>query len=302
MIRYEWLSELDPPVTDELVALLDVAARDDAEPGFPVLSVHDHVEPGTRHLLVWLLPDEREAGDSALNLVAYLRLEPPTARSRGISTLLFEKLGPALGLFDGDALPVEALQTWARGSHPAAHRLSLRFQHYGVEVRCVRWQMLAPLRTTLPAPSGKTALREQSQTDGDALSVWHSVHRSPPPESASVLTADCQGAAFIALWIDEKASEMTDYGAAARLVGPIRAGGGTAGADDGRVRDLLLVAMRRLLAAGFRVASIAVDPQDRVVVHEVRSLGFMHDRTDVLYAVPNVREFAEATAGQDSTQ
>jgi mycothiol synthase len=41
----------------------------------------------------------------------------------------------------------------------------------------------------------------------------------------------------------------------------------------------------RLRDAGIRVGAITVDSRDRALVHETRSLGFIHDRTDIQYTV-----------------
>jgi mycothiol synthase len=85
-------------------------------------------------------------------VAAYLRIEPdpdggpatvryvvrPEFRSRGISTLLVEKIG----------LDLEAsgLRVWARGDHPAAQRMARRFESAGIRTARREWQLLAPLR------------------------------------------------------------------------------------------------------------------------------------------------------------
>jgi mycothiol synthase len=169
MIDVEWYPPEGPgpppEVEAELRELLADAARFDTEAGFPQLSPDDPVEPGTAQLLIRLLPDER-CGRSAPHvpsLAAYLRLEPldgpdagtaevsyvvrPEYRSRGITTLLVEKIGLELAGPDGWlGSGASALRVWARGNHPAAQRLALRFRHHGIATAVRRWQLLAPLR------------------------------------------------------------------------------------------------------------------------------------------------------------
>jgi mycothiol synthase len=61
--------------------------------------------------------------------------------------------------------------------------------------------------------------------------------------------------------------------------------GSAAQEENPLVRSLLVAGLERLRDGGLRVGAITVNSQDRPLVHEARSLGFMHDRTDVQYAV-----------------
>jgi mycothiol synthase len=56
-------------------------------------------------------------------------------------------------------------------------------------------------------------------------------------------------------------------------------------AEPGALRALLVAALERMRDAGLRVGAIVADAEDRALVHETRSLGFLHERTDVQYTV-----------------
>ncbi|MUL82318.1 MULTISPECIES: hypothetical protein [unclassified Mycolicibacterium] len=303
MIRHEWHSEISPPVTVEVGEMLRLAAGEDAEPGFPVMSLSDHTQKRTQHLLVWLLSDPRlQAGDDGPSLAAYMRLEwltgadagiaeatyvvHPAARSRGITTLLAEQIGPDLGLSNGDPQnPIHTLRIWALGNHPAAFRMALRFSNHGIAIADKRWQLLAPLRGTLPQLPDTVKVGDPTAGDHPMNALWRKAFRSPPLISALPLIVGDHDNPDAVLWIDGQAAEPTEYGPAARLIGPI-ASNGEACDEDLVVHDLLSAGMRVLLDDGHRVAALAVDPFNHPLVHHARCLGFVHDRTDVQYVVP----------------
>jgi mycothiol synthase len=287
--RYPPGRAFEPDVESELREMLRDAAEADREAGFPALSLDDEVAPGTTRLLVWLLPDDRSGRAVPLvsSLAAYLRVEPregvgevahvvrPEYRSRGISTLLLEKVGLELGGPDGwQGTGVRALRVWARGNHPAAQRMSQRFRGHGVSAAQRQWQLVVPLREGREIDPG-------AEPDGPQIRVAGSVDRSAaaelrttdhrPPGSAELLVSGPVGAPDGAVWIDSTAG---------RVLAVV-----TRDDDAPLVRALLVAALERLRDAGLRTAAITVDARDRSVVHEARSLGFTHDRTDVRYAV-----------------
>lgn len=133
MITYEWRTGLRAAEAEELADLLDRAARYDAEPEYSTIEFNDvassmaSTDSADRHLLIWLLPDtdtpQRIAGlvrltGTAGDAEAVVVIDPEL-RSLGIMTLLLEKLSTDCG--------AKAVVVWARGSHPAAGRLSKRF-------------------------------------------------------------------------------------------------------------------------------------------------------------------------------
>ncbi|WP_433506278.1 hypothetical protein ACQP04_07250 [Pseudonocardia halophobica] len=317
MIDFEWYPAggegFPPEVEAELQEMLHEAAEADAEAGFPQLSLDDDTEPGTTQLLVWLLPDERSGRNVPLapSLAAYLRVEPlqgedagigevsyvvrPDYRSRGITTLLVEKIGLELGQPDGwCGTGVRALKVWARGNHPAALRMSLRFRRYGIRTALRRWQLVIPLRAGREidpgAEPGGPQVREATTTAERvaAAELWTaSGRRHQPPADAELLVSGPAEAPDGAVWIDPDSGEPTEWGAAGRLVALVTRDGDREHEDDPLVRALLVAGLERLRDAGVRAGMITVDAQDRSQVHEARSLGLMHDQTDVQYTVTN---------------
>ncbi|MEQ3549899.1 hypothetical protein WIS52_05405 [Pseudonocardia nematodicida] len=317
MIDFEWYRPggpgLAPEIASELREMLAEAAGVDAEAGFPQLSPDDPVEPGTAHLLVWLLPDERSGLHAPLvpSLAGYLRVEPvhddepgtaevshvirPDFRSRGITTLLVEKMGLELGSPDGwQGTGVSRLRIWARANHPAALRMALRFRRYGIRTTLRQWQMLAPLRIDREIdPGAEPAHPRVRPADGAAevaaaAQLWAaSGLRHAPPERAVLLVSGPGTRPDGAVWVDPHSGEPTEYGTAGRLVAVVTREPDRTRDADPLVRSLLVAGLEQLRDQGVRVGAVTIDSQDRPLVHEARTLGFVHDQTDVMYTVQN---------------
>ena len=314
MIDFEWYRPgepgPEPDVEAELREMLFEASEADAEAGFPRLSVDDPVEPGTSHLLVWLLPDERSGRNVPLvpSLAAYLRVEPlrdedagtgevfnvvrPAYRSRGITTLLIEKIGLELGTDDGwQGTGVSRLRVWARANHPAALRMSLRFRRYGIRTVLREWQMLAPVRIGRDVDPGAETGGPEVHPSGHraaAAELWTaSGRRHAPPDRAVLLVSGPDERPDGAVWVDPESGEPTEYGTAGRLVAVVTREHQRDRESDPLVRALLVAGLEHLRDEGLRVGATTIDSEDRPLVHEARTLGFVHDQTDVQYTVQN---------------
>ena len=315
MISYAWRKVLKPEEDRELREMLAEAAEQDAEAGFPAVSLDQPYRDDASHLVARLLPDGRPGHDASAMIAAYLRVEPdpeggsaiaryvvrPRLRSRGISTLLLETLGLDLRADGGWAgTGVSALRVWARGDHPAAQRMARRFGRFGVRAGRREWQMLAPLRgpgrveppDLAPRPPGGAAEHDA------ATALWQrEADRGNPPRDAVVLIAgpDVRGA----VWYDPDAGERTEYGTAGRIVAVLAQPG-----REGVRAGLVAAAMTGLQERGLRVAAITVDADDQALTRDCRLLGFRHDQTDVEYLVGDAwrsgaaLEHAAAEAGR----
>ncbi|MDN5913759.1 MAG: hypothetical protein L0I76_01345 [Pseudonocardia sp.] len=316
MIDFDWYRPdgpgFAPDVETELREMLAEASEADVEAGFPRLSLDDPTEPGTSQLLLWLLPDDRSGRNVPLvpSLAGYLRVEPlrgvdagtgevsyvvrPVYRSRGITTLLLEKIGLELGTDDGwQGTGVSGLRVWARANHPAALRMSLRFRRYGIRTALRQWQMLAPVRPDREIdpgaePGGPEIHPAVTAERSAAAELWAaSGRRHHPPEQSSVLLAGPAGAPEGAVWIDPESGEPTEYGTAGRILAVATRESRAARESDPLVRALLAAGLEQLRDAGLRVGAITIDSERRSLVHEARTLGFIHDQTDVQYTVHN---------------
>lgn len=317
MIDFEWYRPdgpgFEPDVEAELREMLAEASETDAEAGFPRLSLDDPVEPGTSHLLVWLLPDERSGRNVPLvpSLAGFLRVEPlrdedagtaevsylvrPDYRSRGITTLLIEKIGLELGTPDGwQGTGVSGLRVWARANHPAALRMSLRFRRYGIRTVLREWQMLAPVRIGRDvdpgAEPGRPVVRQAAgaaERDAAAALWTASGRRHAPPADTVLLVSGSAERPDGAVWVDPESGEPTEYGTAGRLVAVVTRDPDRDREEDPLVRSLLVAGLEYLRDAGLRVGATTIDSEDRPLVHEARTLGFVHDQTDVQYTVHN---------------
>jgi mycothiol synthase len=310
VISYAWRKIAGPAEERELREMLAEAAAEDAEAGFPAVSLDQPYRDDAAHLVVRLLPDGRPGHDASAPVAAYLRVEPdpdggtatvryvvrPRFRSRGISTLLVETIGLDLRAEGGWAgTGVSALRIWARGDHPAAQRMARRFERFGVHPGRREWQLLAPLRRSgRPGRPGRQGIRARppahAAEQAAAAALWHGrADREELPRQASVLIAgpDVPGA----LWYDPDADERTEYGTAGRIVAVL--------AEPGREEiraELVAAAMTGLRDRGLRVAAITVDADDHALTRSCRLLGFRHDRTDVEYIVGDAAAAAPAGA------
>ena len=296
MISYAWQKIAGPEEERELREMLAEAAAEDAEAGFPAVSLDQPYRDDAAHLVVRLLADGRPGHDASAPVAAYLRVEPdpdagtataryvvrPRFRSRGISTMLLETIGLDLRAEGGWAgTGVSALRIWARGDHPAAQRMARRFERFGVRPGRRQWQLLAPLRRSgWPERQGVRARPPAGAAEqAAAAALWHRrAGREELPHRASVLIAgpDVTGA----LWYDPDADEGTEYGTAGRIVAVL--------AEPGREEiraDLVAAAMTGLRDRGLRVAAVTVDADDHALTRSCRLMGFRHDRTDVEYLV-----------------
>ena len=320
MIGYAWRTGFGAAEESELREMLAEAADADAEAGFPRVSLDEPYGADASHLVVRLLPDERAGRDvaAASPLAAYLRVEPdpdggpataryvvrPAFRSRGISTLLLERLGLDLRAPGGWAGPgVPAVRIWARGDHPAAERIADRFERFGVQTARKQWQLLAPLRPDVrPGPDRwPTRPIADAAEQAAVTELWHRcAGRARFPGHAEILVTGPDPEISGVAWLEPQAGERTEYGTAGRIVAVLAAGpaaqragrgGAEPGCDATAIRAALLAAaMASLRDRGLRVAAIAVDTQDYALARSCRLLGFRHDRTDteyILSAVPS---------------
>lgn len=249
MIELEWPSDLTGELHTELSRLLVDAADADAEAGFSSFALDDRVPEGTRYLLIWLLPDDRDGHtDHPRQLAGCLRLEPmtgdpgaaearlvihPEYRSRGLVVLLGEQLGTDTG--GGWAgTGFTRLYSWARGNHPAAIRLTLRFG-------------------SLDGSADPAGLRR-------TLREWRLV---------IPLSRDADLETLVGL------RELPDD-----VVAELRERAGEPGYDAEPVLDKALAGLRE---AGALIGAIVVDDRRHELLAACRSLGFQHDRTDARY-------------------
>lgn len=325
MISYAWRTGFTADEEGELREMLAAAAAEDAEAGFPAVSLDQPCADGALHLVVRLLPDDR-AGQGASSpagaapVAAYLRIEPaahggpataryvvrPDFRSRGISTLLVEMLSRDPEASNGrDIAP---LRIWARGDHPAAQRMARRFAHLGVRQARRQWQLLAPLRVAdpLPPPGAPAAMPAAPRPPAGAAeqaAATALLGGEQVPAQAEVLVdgPDVAGA----VWYDPRADEPTEYGTAGRIIAvrttgqsdpkpaPPRPQGVDVPKGLQEDADRYIDTQERLIAgsmaglrdSGLRVAAIIVDADDQRLARACRLLGFRHDRTDIEYVV-----------------
>lgn len=306
MIDHGWRSEVTGNEREQLHRLLTEAADADADAGFPSFALDDDVSAGTRYLLVWLLPDERTGRDEPPpTLAGCLRLQPrergdgaevrlvihPELRSRGIATSLCEQLGLAdtsddTAVDDTDrgwaGTGCSRLYCWARGDHPAAQRMSLRFSRTGLRRARREWRLLALLRSS-PGDEAAEALSPADPGKPGVDALWRDAGRpGPPPSQGRVLIAGPDKAPHGAVWFDAEASEPTEFGQAgvlhALVLEPDHA-------DSPVVASLLGAGMAALRDDGCKVAVITVGDHQDALLAACRVAGFQHDRTDCEYVL-----------------
>ncbi|QZY48022.1 hypothetical protein [Mycolicibacterium austroafricanum] len=293
MIKYEWRTELDGAEIDELAALLERAARYDAEPEYTTIAIEDVLDAMSRsdsrvhHLVIWMLPyattlGGREGPEQIAGLLQLVTKADGTAdasivieprlRSIGITTLLLERVGidtagPGGWLGTG----AREVTSWAQGNHPAAGRLSNRF----LIPRTDRVWKLIRSTDSAQSISAATVLDPIAPEALNDLG-WASDF---PATQAYALREVGTVAGVIGLDLTPLLSE--EFGECA-TISAFRA----APTASGRSRRALLEGAAALAhEAGRTGIVIHLDSDDAGWVNPCRLSGFQHDRTDVRYQI-----------------
>ena len=306
MLTYEWGDSFhnDPEVCD----LLKAAVTFDAEQGFsttaPPVGLSDPPAVVTTRELVTRMSPEVGSVESHPPgvVVAFLRLAVdetgtgtveftvhPDFRSRGVGTQLVERLGLDIASADGWAgTGAKSLRIWARGSHPAADRMAMRFE--AGEER-VLFRLIRPLtrRDPVPPADETSDIRvEPMSQDGDGVSVAElaRVARAAfdPATATDVLVARDRTpgvAGFI------EVSKMALDGQVNGWLGAVRTVVVGPSANRTTVtRALLGGALRHLSDAGLGEVEMLIDAGGDDLIRHCRAVGFHHDQTDVCYQFP----------------
>ncbi|MQY26051.1 GNAT family N-acetyltransferase [Nocardia aurantia] len=315
MISYSWRDELGDGDRAAVERLVAEAAAYDADAGFAVIPPGDvrATGAGIRHLPITARKDLRGGADAPMVLVAYLRLVVdaagqgtigytvhPDYRSRGVTTQLVEELGLSVsgpgGWCDTGAT---ALRCWAYGSHPAAERLTRRF-----EVRPVArlWTLLRhltgpfamPLDEDAPPPGYEVSAPLDLADPGAAARIESVAARaaltSAQADRFAEDLADRRGRVVIATregedagfaWFDPSPAPHAEWSAGwvrALMVDRDVRGHGLGAA-------LLSRALHEVAAGGAQVALLRVDPENRAAVRMCRLRSFEQDEAHACYQI-----------------
>jgi len=293
MIRYQWIDDVTGRTAADLAALLDDAVEYDAEAGF---STADPVAPppeegATHHLLV-TMPPKGSRGSPDLDAlpdvgaVAYLRLDLREGvgevqlvvhrefRSRGVATLLFEKLAEEPEGWASIA-GLERVRGWAHGSHPAAERLAWRFGAME-EARLHKTVCLLGGRAPFVPRAGLEAVSETEAGEVGEEMPGHDRSMAPADRATRErLTTFCSVASGALVVAGPRSDESPSSPAPVSL--PLA----VANKDD--IEALLSGVMERAQTDGARILQLYVAADDDLVLHVSRELGFFHDQDDRVY-------------------
>ncbi|GAA4282634.1 hypothetical protein GCM10022261_01650 [Brevibacterium daeguense] len=323
MIEWAWCSELSRDADAEVRQLLESAEDYDREQGFSVVDYralqNDLADPASPNkvMLVHYIPSEqaeRERDDVQRTLAAVLRAEmseegaarvsytvAPHLRSLGVTTLLVEEIGlPGQDGSAWSAAGIREVTAWARGNHPAADRLTSRF---GIPATDEVWRLFRELKEedrSLPAheftfrPAAGDVDRASvldyenhvEDTQRPAIGLSQDVSR---PDRRVLLVEDTAGAIVGAAAIDLRTTSDLVIGRWA----DITYASTDPTADERLILWLLDAAVKEARTLPMDTLILHVDPDDEDLVHAVRLLGFVHERTDVAY---------RAGVGADSSQ
>jgi mycothiol synthase len=301
VIGYTWHDEVPSDLVDELADLLSSSAEFDAEAGFSTAAspgeASERGETGTvRHLLV-TMPPRGSRGSPHLDrlpdvlVVAYLRLRVvdsvgwvqlvvrPEFRSLGVATLLFERLGECVDGWQSVA-GLSRLAGWAHGSHPAAERLSWRFD---ASIDGAVFKTLLPLGGSRPfASEVEVASREPAKPAPELLEE-HDAGMAPDDQetrqrpTTRVEVAGASGAILVGACIDGDPTKPA-------LLQMSRSDSEDS-EDADELRLLLSAGLTEAQNAGARAAQLYVDVEDDLSLHVSREIGFFHDQSDVRYVL-----------------
>ncbi|EME19788.1 GNAT family N-acetyltransferase [Rhodococcus triatomae] len=315
MISYRWCDELPVDDRDEVLALVRRAAEYDAEAGFSAIDPRDLDARPSEGERVWHLPirarrDLSVRPDVPWVVVAYLRLAvdvdglgavqfvvDPDYRSRGIATLLVEELGlDTTGDGGWAGTGARTLRAWSYGSHPAAGRLTTRFQVPAVRRQ---WTLLRHLsgpwaepldpvatEATLsePVPVAAVAADMAEVAAATAMPARHRDSLSRADDSGLAITASLGGVPAGYVRLDPALHEHEELRAArlGALVVSDRASGRGLGSA------LLVRALVALRDAGAQIALMRIDPDDERAVRMCRLLSFEQDEAHACYQVGSI--------------
>ncbi|MGC4934784.1 GNAT family N-acetyltransferase [Gordonia sp. DT30] len=303
IVEYEWLRFVDADLRKLLADFAESAFIYDREAGFTQISEFRRggTEDGrglNRHLVVSVTERDKER-----RIVGYLSIVhvedgvgtailviDPEYRSRGIATLLAEKLqvespNPADWFDTG----LSGLQFAAAGPHPAAERLARRM---GVPVVDQRWLLIRSLRGPVAHPAlfgGARVDVSESDEDPDV---------SGPREHTRVLLEDHPQFARAEKIVrreysvtdDKPLSAIVRYslfadGVPSRLAFIEFGRSSLAEAREPAIEALIDAATSDLWSAGVKAVLASVDPNDGVVVRTTRRRYFQHDQTDLTFGI-----------------
>lgn len=319
MISYQWCSELEPEDRDEVLGLVAAAAAFDEEAGFSKIHPADVTATsdgsGTIfHLLVQARRDLSAREDAPLVTAAYLHLKVdaegygtvqfvvhPDYRSRGVATTLVEEMGLDAAVEGGwQGTGARALRCWAYSTHPAADRLTRRFDiraagRLWTIFRHLSGPFAHPLEpvtefdyTTIGTPLalGNAAAREAIDHVLDASSL-PAVQRERFLDEIRlgnghvVIAEDASGKPAGFVWYDPALSTHLELRAAwiraLVLADAVRGSGLGAG--------LLTSALGALRGAGAQVGLMRIDPDNAAAVRMCRLMWFEQEEEHSCFQV-----------------
>ena len=297
MISYAWRTAFAADEERELREMLAAAAAEDAEAGFPAVSLDQPYSGGASHLVVRLRPDDR-AGQRGSSPPAPLRWP----RTCGSSRARTAARPPRAMWFARSSGPAASPPCWWRCSARTRRRASP-----GTSRRCGS----GPAATTLPRSAWRAGSRTWRRRPAASGSCSHPCgpRAGPAPcgwRAGPAAPAACRsgrtgrrdGAAGQragprqpevlvygpgvagAVWYDPHADEHTEYGTAGRIIA-VRAAGAASPQIQAR---LLAAAMAGLHSRGLRW------PRSRRrgrpgAGPDLPTARIQHDRTDIEYIV-----------------
>lgn len=301
LIDYEWYAEVTGDLREELRDFAGKAASYDEEAGFTrardldgppgpangpprrlvvrCVSGEDDTTPG--RLAAYLSVgdvDERGVGDAVL-VVA------PELRSRGIATLLVERLSRESPTSDWFGTGLTRLRALADGAHPAAGRLARRFDFPTVGET---WLLLRMLR----GPGATTAVQQQPGVHTSQTVTGAEIRAGVPVQSAAVDPAVGRQLVERAYRLGGGSTEphlVTRHSIAADGVPDQMArmtyGTSASSLSSDDVELLIDAATADLQVAGARSVLAEVDPTADAIVRASRRTYFQHDQSNLSYSV-----------------
>lgn len=294
MIFFAWSDTIPADQADDLAQLVADAVKYDAEAGFSTADpLRKAADGSTLHHLLVSMPPKGSRGSPDLDrlpdvdVVAYLRLEVvdgigeaafvvrPEFRSLGVATLLMERLlAEPEGWAAVDGLRV--VQAWSHSAHPAAERMSWRFEAEAVQEIHKTLRLIGG-RSPYEPPSAVEVTRDAVDGIGE-LVPFHDLGIAPADRAArdrvDVRLHVGDHDVVVGRGVDGQIEQPA-------LVEPAWSGTPT----EEQVHRVLEAGLVEAQSTGARVASLYVDVRDELLLHVSREIEFFHDQTDRLYRV-----------------
>ncbi|GAA2736665.1 GNAT family N-acetyltransferase [Actinocorallia aurantiaca] len=305
LIEHAWFPEVTGGPREALREFARRARAHDAEAGFTAIGDLDG-PPGpadgpARYLVVREIRDDERAGQG--EIVALLSITgvddlgvgeaalvvAPEHRSRGIATLLIERLRAEDAGDDRFGTGLTGIRAVADGAHPAAGRIAARFGFEPVAETWVLLRMVRGHRADLTGAGSREIEVVETRTLAELRAGVPVPVPGDPAEGLRTLSERVYRPRGGGLGATVTVRHGADGSGRPDQLARLGFGPGAGSLSDEEIDIVIETTLGDLRAAGAGAVLAEIDPRDQAVVRACRRRYFQHDQSNLIYAVPLAR-------------